>query len=146
MSGAPTMRSIEAGHRTLLGKRCPLRAGLLSSPLSPFPHITIKCIKPVLLLLVAASLVACSATLPITYAPSNLSRGSGSIAVEQFIYAAARSGKFPANQPEERGIGAIYLSEDIASLFTDAVRKELQFSGHTLDRGASLTIGGVIDR
>src|SRR5260221_9673694 len=105
MSGAPTMRSIEAGHRTLLGKRCPLRAGLLSSPLSPFPHITIKCIKPVLLLLVGASLVACSATLPITYAPSNLSRGSGSIAVEQFIYAAARRGKVPVNQLKNEASG-----------------------------------------
>src|SRR5260221_9673693 len=54
--------------------------------------------------------------------------------------------KGPREPTEERGIGAIYLSEDIASLFTDAVRKELQFSGYTLDRGASLTLGGVIDR
>jgi hypothetical protein len=105
-----------------------------------------KHIKVVLLLAANVSLVACSATLPISYSPSNLSRGSGPVAVEQFIYVAASSGKLPANQPEEHGIGAIYLSPDIASLFTDAVRKELHFSGHILTGGTSTTISGVIDR
>lgn len=43
-------------------------------------------------------------------------------------------------------MGTVYLSQDISSLFTDAVRKELRFSGHTLSESASSTIGGVIDR
>lgn len=99
-----------------------------------------------LLLLGSAFLAGCAATLPISYTPSNLTKGSGSVAVEQFIYTAARNGKFPPNQPEERGIGTIYLSEDIASLFTDAVRKELRFSGYGLAANANSTIHGTIDR
>ena len=99
-----------------------------------------KHIKIILLLAATAFLGACSTTLPISYAPSTLSRGSGPVAVEQFVYAAAQTGKFPANQPEERGIGTIYLSQEIASLFTDALRKELRFSGHTLGGGALLLL------
>lgn len=99
-----------------------------------------------ILFLTVLFLAGCTATLPVNYAPSNLTRGSGAVAVDQFVYAAARDGKFPANQPEERGLGTILLGQDISSLFSDAVRKELRFSGYDLSTGASVTVGGVIDR
>ena len=102
--------------------------------------------KHTILFLTVVFFVGCTATLPVNYAPSNLTQGSGSIAVNQFVYAAARDGKLPPNQPEEHGIGTILLSQDIATLFSDAVRKELRFSGYDLSTSASVTIGGIIDR
>ena len=91
---------------------------------------------------------SCSATLPIVYAPSNLIIGTGTVSVERFSYTAARKGQIAPNQPEKNpsGIGDIYLSEDIESLFTDAVRKELRFSGYKLAESVPMSISGTIDR
>jgi len=93
-------------------------------------------------------LTSCSATLPIAYSPSNLVTGTGSVSVERFTYTAARKGTVAHNQPEKNpsGIGDIYLSDDIESLFTDAVRKELRFSGYKLAEEVPISISGTIDR
>ena len=93
-------------------------------------------------------LASCSATLPIAYSPSNLITGTGTVSVARFSYTAARKGQIAANQPEKNpsGIGNIYLSEDIETLFTDAVRKELRFSGYRLTESVSTSISGTIDR
>ena len=99
----------------------------------------------VLLTLVFAS---CSATLPIAYAPSNLVTGTGSVFVDRFHFSAARKGNVPPNQPEKNpsGLGNIYLAEDIETVFTDAVKKELRFSGYKLAENAPVSISGTIDR
>lgn len=90
-------------------------------------------------------LMGCSSTLPVNYAPSNISRGSGIVDVKQFVYAAARDRGLAQNEPEEKGLGTIYLSPDIPTLISDAVRKELRLSGYELDTNASNVIGGVIE-
>jgi len=99
-------------------------------------------------ILLGLFLIACSVTLPFTYAPSNLTIGSGSVSVERFIYTPTRKGHLEPNQLETNpsAIGYAYLSNDIESLFTDAVRKELRFSGYKLTEGVPILIGGTIDR
>jgi hypothetical protein len=99
----------------------------------------------VILTLVFAS---CSATLPIAYAPSNLVTGTGTVSVERFYYTAAHKGSVPPNQPEKNpsGLGNIYLAEDIETVFTDAVKKELRFSGYNLAENVPVSISGTIDR
>lgn len=93
-------------------------------------------------------LASCSATLPIAYTPSNLISGTGTVSVSRFSYTAARKGQIAPNQPEKNpsGIGDIYLSEEIETLFTDAVRKELRFSGYRLADSVPTSISGTIDR
>lgn len=91
---------------------------------------------------------SCSATLPIAYSPSNLITGTGTVSVERFSYTAARKGIVASNQPEKNpsGLGDIYISEDIETLFTDAVQKEMRFSGYKLAESAPMSISGNIDR
>ncbi|MDP2156312.1 MAG: hypothetical protein Q8K68_01215, partial [Nitrospirota bacterium] len=93
-------------------------------------------------------LSSCAATLPIAYTPSNLVSGTGSVSVERFYYTSARKGNIAPNQPEKNpaGMGDIYLSDDIETLFTDAVRKELRFSGYKLAESVPISIAGTIDR
>jgi len=68
--------------------------------------------------------------------------------VDRFHYSAARKGNVPPNQPEKNpsGLGNIYLAEDIETVFTDAVKKELRFSGYKLAENAPVSISGTIDR
>ncbi|MCX5825242.1 MAG: hypothetical protein NTY86_17545 [Deltaproteobacteria bacterium] len=100
------------------------------------------------IIIMSLLLASCSATLPIAYTPSNLVTGTGSVSVEHFSYTAARKGNVAPNQPEKNpsGIGDIYLSDEIETLFTDAVRKELRFSGYKLTEGVPISISGTIDR
>lgn len=108
-----------------------------------------KCIMRLVMIVTLGYLLnGCTSTLPVTYSPSNLSTGSGSVSVEQFSYMAARKGEVEPNQPEKNptGLGIIYLAENIEALFTDAVRKELRFSGHSLAEGAPTSVSGTIER
>lgn len=101
-----------------------------------------------IIIILSLLFTACSTTLPISYAPSNLVTGTGAVSVERFSYTAARNGNVAPNEPEKNpsGIGIIYLSDDIETLFTDAVRKELRFSGYKLAAGVPIAISGTIDR
>jgi uncharacterized lipoprotein YajG len=103
---------------------------------------------PLIVLILTLLLTSCSLTLPIAYSPSNLVTGTGSVSVERFTYTAARKGIVAYNQPEKNpsAIGDIYLSDDIEALFTDAVRKELRFSGYKLSEEVPISISGNIDR
>src|SRR5271157_3073249 len=100
------------------------------------------------IIILSPLLASCSMTMAISYAPSNLVTGTGSVSVERFSYTAARNGNVAPNQPEKNpsGLGDIYLTDDIEALFTDAVRKELRFSGYKLAEGVPISISGTIDR
>jgi uncharacterized lipoprotein YajG len=102
--------------------------------------------KRIVLLLALLALSGC--TYPISYAPSNLSVGAGPIAVDTFTYTALKKGISEANEVEKStfAMGNIYLSQDIETLYTDAVRKELRFSGHTIQDKHDVTVTGTIDR
>jgi len=94
-------------------------------------------------------LTSCSTTtLPIIYTPSNLVTGTGLLFVESFYYSAAHKGTVAPNEPESNpsGIGTIYLSDSIETIFTNAVRKELRFSGYKLAKGTPISISGTIER
>lgn len=102
--------------------------------------------KHLVFLLLASLLAGC--TLPISYAPSNLSAGTGPVAVDSFAYTAFRNGTVDPNEVEKGSfaLGSVKLSQEIEPLITDAVKKELRFSGHTIQDKSDITVNGVIDK
>lgn len=102
--------------------------------------------KQLFSILAITLITSCTTTIPLLYSPSNLWRGTGNIIVNDFIYVPAKTGKLKPNLPEEHGMGTIYLDRDIALIFTDAVKKELNLSGYTLNTTHGIIIEGNIDR
>lgn len=102
-----------------------------------------------ILIIVFVSLLCagCSTTLPVNYIPSSSIRGTGIISLANFKYLPAEKGEVKPNefQKANAALGYIYLSEPVADIVRNAMRKELVMSGFTVESGSNLTIEADIE-
>lgn len=103
---------------------------------------------PVAALFIMACLSSgCPRVLHLDYQPSNSLKGTGPVQVAPFLYAGNPTGLVKQNELESssRHVEALYLSEDIGEFFTNAVRKELAFSGYNMQSGEARIVSGTIE-
>ena len=92
-------------------------------------------------------LSACPQVISLDYSPSTSLKGQGQIRVDSFLYAAAKSDGLRAKEIESNpeALGTFYMSQDIAALFTDAVKSELQFAGYEVAPDHDRIVTGVVE-
>lgn len=93
-------------------------------------------------------LSGCPKILSLDYQPSNVLRGQGTIQIESFRYAPFEKGEVRAKQVQlnPRAAGSVYLSQDVALFFTDALKRELIHSGYQITPQTERSLSGQIDR
>ena len=104
---------------------------------------------PVAALLIVAYLnFGCPRVLYLDYQPSNSIRGNGAVQVAPFIYAGHPTGLMKQKELESgsRNVEALYLSQDIGELFTNAVKQELTFSGYQVQLGEARIVSGTVEQ
>jgi hypothetical protein len=89
----------------------------------------------------------CPRVLYLNYQPSTPIKGSGMIQVDPFIYAGHPTSlmkekelKTIARNPE-----VLYLSQDIGTFFTNALKAELAFGGYDVQPVSTRTVSGTIE-
>jgi hypothetical protein len=99
------------------------------------------------LLILACLSSGCPRVLHLDYRPSNSLKGTGIVQVAPFLYAGNPTGLVKQNELEStsRDVEALYLSQNIGEFFTDAVRKELAFSGYNVQPGETRIVSGTIE-
>jgi hypothetical protein len=110
--------------------------------------ITLRHRWPVAALLIVACLSSgCPRVLYLDYQPSNSLKGNGTVQVAPFLYAGHPTGLMKQKKLESssRDVEALYLSRDIGEYFTNAVRKELAFSGYQVQPGEARIVSGTIE-
>ena len=103
---------------------------------------------PVAALLIVACLSSgCPRVLYLDYQSSNSLKGNGTVQVSPFLYAGHPTGLMKQTELESssRDVEALYLSQDIGEFFTNAVRKELAFSGYHVQPGEARIVSGTIE-
>src|SRR5918997_2172158 len=77
-------------------------------------------------------LSGCPRILSIDYQPSNTIKGEGTIQIGPFRYMPFENGQVHAKQVQlnAQAAGSLYLSEDVAAFFAEALRRELASSGY----------------
>ena len=103
---------------------------------------------PHLVMCIAILGAGCPRVISLDYIPSNKLKGQGRLQVEPFEYRAPEKG---IETPKEMGADAqefevFYLSQDIDTFFTDAVRSELVHSGYEVAPGETVAVSGRIER
>jgi hypothetical protein len=100
------------------------------------------------LLLVACLSSGCPRVLYLEYHPSNPLKGKGPVQVTPFFYAGQSRGLVKQKQLQSgsRDVESLYLSQDIGEFFTNAVRKELGFSGYNVQSGEARIVSGTIEK
>lgn len=104
--------------------------------------------KTVILLMWGVFIVGCASIMTLDYEPANSSKGQGKLAIEPFRYEAARSGRVQAHEVE-RNQGTkmhLFLSQEVSTFFTEALRKELVHSGYTVEKSGTRSISGSLAR
>jgi len=100
------------------------------------------------LLIVACVSSGCPRVLYLDYHPSNSLKGSGTVQVAPFLYAGHSTGLIKQKELESNSsnVEVLYLSQDISEFFTNAVKKELVFSGYTVQPGQERIVSGTIEQ
>jgi hypothetical protein len=104
--------------------------------------------ETVILCALGALFVGCASMITLDYEPANSSKGQGKLTIEPFRYEAAGSGRVRAHEVE-RNQGTkthLFLSQEVSTFFTEALRKELAHSGYTVEKSGTLSISGALAR
>ena len=106
------------------------------------------CEIPLLLVAMALLMAGCPRVISLDYIPSNKLRGQGRLQVETFEYRAPEKG---IERPKEMGaegqeFEVFYLSQDIGTFFTDALKSELAHSGYEVRSSEKLVVSGTVTR
>ncbi|QJD31336.1 hypothetical protein GNH96_05410 [Methylococcus geothermalis] len=90
----------------------------------------------------------CAQHVDVSYKPANLSKGTGELYVKTFEYLPAAVGDVGPDeaQQDKSGMAYTYLSENVDALFTNAVKKDLAFSGYMVSDGSPHSVSGEIRR
>lgn len=101
-----------------------------------------------LLVCIAIVIAGCPRVISLDYVPSNKLRGQGRLQVEAFEYRAPEKG---IERPKEMGADArelevFYLSQDIGTFFTNAVKSELVHSGYEVVPTEKIVVSGTVER
>jgi hypothetical protein len=90
-------------------------------------------------------LVACSATIPITYQPQSFMKiGKGEYAIGNFHYFPADEGRVKSNEIKNTALGSIYIATDVVNLVRRATALEFERAGITTNDNAKYEIAGDI--
>jgi hypothetical protein len=103
---------------------------------------------PCLLIIIAVFIAGCPRVISLDYIPSNKLRGQGRLQVETFQYRMPEKG---IEKPKEMGADAqefevFYLSQDIGTFFTNAVKSELSHSGYEVVPAGKVVVSGTVER
>lgn len=100
----------------------------------------------VTILLTAGVLAGCPRVLYLDYTPSTSARGSGTVQVAPFRYTGHPTGLMMQKELESgsKDPEALYLSRDISTFFTDALKRELTFAGYDVEAHATRRVSGTI--
>ena len=105
---------------------------------------------PITLILCAwgALISGCAGMIAIDYEPVSSSRGQGELTLVPFRYEAADSGRVRAQEVERNQAAKtkLFLSQEISTFFTEALRKELARSGYRIAQSGLLSISGSLPR
>ena len=99
-------------------------------------------------LLVTALLTAgCPGVLHLNYQPSTPIKGSGAIQVDPFLYGGHPTSLMKEKKLESiaRNPEALYLSQDIGTFFTNALKAELAFGGYDVQPVSTRIVSGTIE-
>jgi hypothetical protein len=99
-------------------------------------------------LLVMTLLTAgCPRVLHLNYQPSTPIKGSGAIQVDPFIYAGHPTSLMKEKQLESiaRNPEVLYLSQNIGTFFTNALKAELAFGGYDIHPSSTHIVSGTIE-
>jgi hypothetical protein len=93
-------------------------------------------------------LSGCPRILSIDYQPSNTIKGEGTIQIGPFRYMPFENGQVHAKQVQlnTQAAGSLYLSEDVAAFFAEALRRELVSSGYQVEPEDQRSLGGSVDQ
>jgi hypothetical protein len=105
-------------------------------------------LKTVILLAWGALIMGCASIVTLDYEPANSSKGQGKLTIQPFRYEAAGSGRVRAHEVErnQAAKSQLFLSQEISTFFTEALRKELAHSGYTVAESGMLSILGSLAR
>jgi hypothetical protein len=103
---------------------------------------------PHLLIGLAILLAGCPRVISLDYVPSNKLRGQGRVQIETFEYRMPDKG---IEKPKEMGADpqefeVFYLSQDIGTFFTNALKSELVHSGYEVLPAGDTVVSGRIGR
>jgi hypothetical protein len=89
----------------------------------------------------------CPRVLYLNYQPSTPVKGSGAVQVDPFIYAGHPTGLMKEKQLESitKNPEVLYLSQDIGTFFTNALKAELAFGGYDLPPSSTHMVSGTIE-
>jgi hypothetical protein len=101
-----------------------------------------------LFILIVCLLAGCPRVISLDYVPSNSLKGQGRLQVEPFKYRAPEKG---IERPKEMGGDAqefevFYLSQDIGTFFTKALKSELVHSGYEIVPTEKVVVSGTVER
>ncbi|MFY4727849.1 hypothetical protein [Nitrospira sp. BLG_2] len=108
-----------------------------------------RCGPPTVILWIGGVLiVGCASIMTLDYEPGNSLKGQGKLTIEPFRYEAAGSGRVRAHEVERnQGTRAhLFLSQEVSTFFTEALRKELAHSGYTVEKSGTRSISGSLAR
>lgn len=98
-------------------------------------------------LAVACLLMGCPRVLYLDYQPSTSARGSGTVQAAPFRYAGHPTGLMKQKELEtgSKDPEVLYLSRDISTFFTDALKRELTLAGYDVETHATRRVSGTIN-
>jgi uncharacterized lipoprotein len=88
-------------------------------------------------------LAGCTTILPLSYSPTSKLSASGSVAIGEFKYLPAQSGRVEPNQIQNTAWDDLVFDREIGAFFRDAVFQELRRIGVTAESGTRTLWGEV---
>ena len=95
-----------------------------------------------------ALLIGCGRMLSIDYEPTNPWKGQGTLTVLPFRYEAAENDRVRPREVETNRAARteLFLSQEISSFFTEALKEELVHSGYAIEKSSPFVIRGAVTR
>lgn len=92
--------------------------------------------------------LGCGRMVTIDYEPANPWKGQGTLTVSPFQYEPAEAHRVRPRQVESHkdARSELFLSQEIGSFFTEALKEELVHAGYTLSESAPFIVSGSIVR
>ena len=105
-------------------------------------------LKAATMLALGALTLGCARMVTIDYEPTNPWKGKGTLTVLPFRYEAADARRVRPREVESNRAARteLFLSQEVSSFFTDALRRELVHTGYRIGESSPLTVSGSITR
>ena len=107
-----------------------------------------SCLRTIGLLLCLVTATGCPRMVSLDYQPSNPLRGQGTVGTMPFRYQPSDEHRVRPRQVETDPLAKtdLFLSQEIGTFFSDALRLELSRSGYTMNDSSDRFVSGTITR